>query len=59
MGRKIRLTESQLKSLISSLIDEPSTLFEDVTSAVTFRKLAPKSKITFGKHKDLSVEEIR
>jgi hypothetical protein len=49
MKRVIRLTESELKSIIKKAIQE---------DAVLFRKMTLKSKIMFGKFNGLSVEEI-
>lgn len=52
MTQKIIITESQLKTVIGHIINE------EISDAVVFRKLAPKSKLTFGKHVGLSVEDI-
>jgi hypothetical protein len=50
--RKIILTESQLKTVISHIINE------EISDAVVFRKLAPRSKLTFGRHANMSVEDL-
>jgi hypothetical protein len=55
---KVRLTESQIKSLINRVIDEQIEINELTTDSTVLRKLARKSILNFGKHRDRSVQQI-
>jgi len=59
MKRIIKLTEAQFDKIIErKIVALKSVINEEITDAVLLRKMALKSKFTYGKHIGQTVEEV-